>query len=72
MRRAAQGRFHLENPDRCASPEAFEAAVADGADAESTLAKLLMRDPAALAQAREAFAANARTLSQEWKSRPAT
>ncbi len=69
--RAAQGRFHLENPASCESPEAFEAAVADGSDAEASLAKLLFRNPSELGEARETIAAKAHTLAHEWKSRPA-
>ncbi|MEO3385769.1 fumarylacetoacetate hydrolase family protein [Mesorhizobium sp. CAU 1741] len=68
VERAAQGRFHLENPDSCESPEAFEHAVADGSEAESALSKLLYRNPADLAEARQTIDSRTSALSQSWKN----
>ena len=64
---AAQGRFHLENPDSCTDSKQYEQKVAEGTDAEAMLAKLLHRDPLALAQARHRIEADAQSRLRAWK-----
>jgi 2-keto-4-pentenoate hydratase len=69
---AAEARFRLEHPDSCACSADYEKAVADGVATETTISRLLYRDPQRLVQARKSIADRAATKAQAWKNRPAS
>lgn len=67
---AAQGRFHLETPDSCNGPEAYEQAVTSGLAAETALSHLLYRDEQTLNETRLEIERRATRMAIAWKNRP--
>lgn len=64
--RAALARFRFEHPGSCANQDDYEEAMATGVEAETAIAKLLLRDQERLAYARNEIERRAEAHAQTW------